>query len=246
MGTADLHPPDLLREAYNHVALYGGKDSSAMPQYSGKDIHFTEDTSARSDGHVDSSGGEESYVEDSEKDGSNDDCEEEGNYTTLETVGTKYSESNDYRNSSQDVNVIEFKDTVHATSYHFQSVPTYYHGEGDVHTYPTGVVHTTYKNEKYEHEEEINGNDGYCYQPYGSYPTGHVIQKSRDVPYGFGMLPSPSTSVQHQNVSNGWGGFGPQSQSSSSEKAGVFLCNRELWAKFHTHITEMIVTKQGR
>ena len=29
-------------------------------------------------------------------------------------------------------------------------------------------------------------------------------------------------------------------------KAGVFLCNRDLWEKFHRHITEMIVTKQGR
>ncbi|XP_071961862.1 uncharacterized protein [Antedon mediterranea] len=29
-------------------------------------------------------------------------------------------------------------------------------------------------------------------------------------------------------------------------KVSVFLCNRELWLKFHQHGTEMIITKQGR
>ena len=29
-------------------------------------------------------------------------------------------------------------------------------------------------------------------------------------------------------------------------KAAVYLCNRELWSKFHQHQTEMIITKQGR
>ncbi|XP_033103212.1 T-box-containing protein 2-like isoform X2 [Anneissia japonica] len=29
-------------------------------------------------------------------------------------------------------------------------------------------------------------------------------------------------------------------------KVSVFLCNRELWMKFHQHGTEMIITKQGR
>ncbi|XP_071092565.1 T-box transcription factor TBX6-like [Haliotis cracherodii] len=31
-----------------------------------------------------------------------------------------------------------------------------------------------------------------------------------------------------------------------SGKACVYLCNRELWLKFNTHTTEMIITKQGR
>lgn len=29
-------------------------------------------------------------------------------------------------------------------------------------------------------------------------------------------------------------------------QSSVFLCNRELWLKFHHHTTEMIITKQGR
>lgn len=29
-------------------------------------------------------------------------------------------------------------------------------------------------------------------------------------------------------------------------KAQVYLCNRALWVKFHRHLTEMIITKQGR
>lgn len=29
-------------------------------------------------------------------------------------------------------------------------------------------------------------------------------------------------------------------------KASVYLCNRQLWLRFHQHTTEMIITKQGR
>ncbi len=32
----------------------------------------------------------------------------------------------------------------------------------------------------------------------------------------------------------------------SPSKASVYLCNREIWVKFHAHTTEMIITKQGR
>nr|BAS66820.1 T-brain transcription factor [Echinocardium cordatum] len=33
---------------------------------------------------------------------------------------------------------------------------------------------------------------------------------------------------------------------SGAGKAGIFLCNRDLWRRFHQHKTEMIITKQGR
>ncbi|XP_033727033.1 eomesodermin-like [Pecten maximus] len=35
-------------------------------------------------------------------------------------------------------------------------------------------------------------------------------------------------------------------QSPDGQEACVNLCNRDLWAKFHAHTTEMIITKQGR
>ncbi|XP_021355486.1 T-box brain protein 1-like [Mizuhopecten yessoensis] len=38
----------------------------------------------------------------------------------------------------------------------------------------------------------------------------------------------------------------PSGQSQEGEKVSVYLCNRELWTKFHAHTTEMIITKQGR
>lgn len=38
----------------------------------------------------------------------------------------------------------------------------------------------------------------------------------------------------------------PQTNMIPHGKAAVFLCNRELWTKFHQHQTEMIITKQGR
>ncbi|XP_045182257.2 T-box transcription factor T-like [Mercenaria mercenaria] len=244
MGSVDLHSQDLLREAYNHVGLYGNKDESDMPQYDGKDTHFTEDASGRADGHVDSSGGEESYADESEKDGSSADGDEEGQYATLETVGSKYPAGNEFRNATQDVNVIEFRDTVHAMPYHFQPFPTYFHGDSVKHPYPASL-HPAYKQETYDNEEDIHGGDTYSYPPYGSYSAGHSVQKPRDAPYGYAIPPPLPTAAQQQH---GWGAYGHQdpAQSSPTGKAGVFLCNRELWSKFHNHITEMIVTKQGR
>lgn len=44
----------------------------------------------------------------------------------------------------------------------------------------------------------------------------------------------PPAGHQHVEVANGPG------------KASVYLCNRDLWRKFHQHKTEMIITKQGR
>ena len=40
--------------------------------------------------------------------------------------------------------------------------------------------------------------------------------------------------------------YGSGERSAGSGRACVFLCNRDMWVKFHEHTTEMIITKQGR
>ncbi|XP_052761830.1 T-box protein 1-like [Mya arenaria] len=63
-------------------------------------------------------------------------------------------------------------------------------------------------------------------------------------------LPPQAYAYQTEKVENWQYGGAPQmtlaQQPEASSKAAVFLCNRELWSRFHVHTTEMIVTKQGR
>ena len=61
----------------------------------------------------------------------------------------------------------------------------------------------------------------------GAFETAYYSGSSAPVPPGFSHLDEPQTPP-------------------SPNKASVYLCNRELWAKFHSHTTEMIITKQGR
>lgn len=50
-----------------------------------------------------------------------------------------------------------------------------------------------------------------------------------------------------QSISGAPGGSAPGAVSPySAGKACVYLCNRDLWVKFHSHVCEMIITKQGR
>ena len=53
------------------------------------------------------------------------------------------------------------------------------------------------------------------------------------------MSGGPEAGEQPGPTDGGYGG-GP------GGKACVYLCNRDLWMKFHSHICEMIITKQGR
>lgn len=56
--------------------------------------------------------------------------------------------------------------------------------------------------------------------------------------------PNPTTAY-HQSSQGPTHVSGYDTQANTG-KACVYLCNRDLWLKFHTHTTEMIITKQGR
>lgn len=55
-------------------------------------------------------------------------------------------------------------------------------------------------------------------------------------------LPSPSTEPAIAPLQTSAAAPVP----SSSFSPCIYLCNRDLWVKFHQHTTEMIITKQGR
>ncbi|KAJ8322221.1 hypothetical protein KUTeg_000692 [Tegillarca granosa] len=42
------------------------------------------------------------------------------------------------------------------------------------------------------------------------------------------------------------GSSSSQAVRSQNSRASIYLCNRDLWSRFHSHTTEMIITKQGR
>lgn len=203
---------------------------------------------------VESSSGEDSYSAD-EKDKNSppdgEEAEDDGQYATLETVDAKYlsnSIDNLYKATSHDVNVIEFKDTIHAQPYSLETMPTYFPEESSaVNGHVTesvpqgqafGEAQEFIKYEKYNGAEDpSHERDAVNYGPYSFAPQSLEAAKSRETSYAY-----PLPVVKHAAADN-WA-YG--NTMAPASKAAVFLCNRELWAKFHTHTTEMIVTKQGR
>lgn len=58
--------------------------------------------------------------------------------------------------------------------------------------------------------------------------------------------PSPTQQCTAMPVQNAPCLSPQQQQIPPQRQVCVYLCNRELWLKFHQHTTEMIITKQGR
>ena len=82
-------------------------------------------------------------------------------------------------------------------------------------------------------------------------PSGYAAQHQYGAPSTLQMPPSgapppaigaPTLSPSQPLVDNSSG----PGYSSNGHGAAVYLCNRDLWTRFHTHTTEMIITKQGR
>ncbi|XP_060085944.1 T-box protein H15-like [Ylistrum balloti] len=103
-------------------------------------------------------------------------------------------------------------------------------------------------------------------QQYLNYQHGYedvVAMPGHQYPRGYGgSPPSHKQPIAHtpSHLINSPHGMAPGSQPeedlspqarclyqpADEEKACVYLCNRDLWSKFHAHTTEMIITKQGR
>ena len=119
------------------------------------------------------------------------------------------------------------------------------------------------------YQTSAEGHRGYAQQcAGGDFPThaygharfSHAADSDHRMSAGFnkpspqmnGVYPHPSTGkpylypesgdVDGQDVAaSGGGGMFPR-----PGKVCIYLCNRNLWARFHMHTTEMIITKQGR
>lgn len=79
----------------------------------------------------------------------------------------------------------------------------------------------------------VSSSGNHYYQPQG-YPEDGM---------GYYSTPSAAAMPQQHQAPVPRNSEGRQYQNSG---ACVFLCNRQLWVKFHAHTTEMIITKQGR
>ncbi|XP_061181112.1 uncharacterized protein LOC133189726 [Saccostrea echinata] len=86
-------------------------------------------------------------------------------------------------------------------------------------------------------------NDSYGYEvdPMHYYSNPMYTQPSQH---------QPTSSPLHMPPSNSEAVVAPMQSTASipsnSFNPCIYLCNRELWIKFHQHTTEMIITKQGR
>ena len=99
-----------------------------------------------------------------------------------------------------------------------------------------------------EYAKQPYGNSGYYPGPFQRYPNSYpTYQDSVNMgPMYYhgqmspalghsppGLLPMGCMQASHPGMF-------------STGNICVYLCNRDLWAKFHTHTCEMIITKQGR
>jgi len=167
----------------------------------------------------------------------------------------------------QDTNVIEFKEGLVAQPYSLEGLQQFYTSGPGPYTYPD--IAATYKYDKYD---EVDGSAPH--QP--ALSTAHARSLPTYLPASSAHAPAHMSYPYHSTHDNiGVNGNGlmvekrleapPQYVSYTSDKpeetwaysggappvpstgkAAVYLCNRNLWSRFHANTTEMIVTKQGR
>ncbi|CAH1775723.1 unnamed protein product [Owenia fusiformis] len=109
----------------------------------------------------------------------------------------------------------------------------------------TSITAASYPNDQ-DYAYHVQNQNGSMYQsPASSMPTQsqmqvlHSQQQADPMAYtqnrsDYAMYP------QTDNFSV------PEESTYPARKACVYLCNRDIWSKFHQHTTEMIITKQGR
>ena len=238
---------------------YDEKSKSGVPQQNeGGDIFAEEEASRHCEGPNESSGDDSYSADDADKDKGQDysGSDDDGQFTTLQTVSGTYLTQNSYRSppapSSQN-------------SYRSPPAPSYTHSDygysadqspqqltraGDYQNIPVAL---------YQNKTEPSPTLNYGSPPQGGTQNYNDNSSQRNpFPYHFPVeikqeIPYYPTSTNGIAARRGTGaptpenwGYGANMEGQHASKACVFLCNRELWSKFHAHETEMIVTKQGR
>ena len=264
MASPAVMQNDLMRQAYfsgqndyfgdkSNSGYFEDKSSARFPEQSDSALFVEEEGIRRFEGQNESSSGDDSYcADDVDKDkDDNSSTDEDGQFATLQTVNAKFLSSNVFNNSQ--FGNPGFPDTAESPQQRFQdfqNIPvTLYQTQSPESQATEAQAYGTplqYHNPKYGSPEEPQ-------QRVTSYPYQYPVEIKQEVPY---FPPPPGSLLTNGHVSprgsgaqvapsESWG-YGPNVQGAHEGKAGVFLCNRELWSKFHTHQTEMIVTKQGR
>ena len=224
------------------------KSSRGLTQRAEGGVLFVEEEASRHlEGPNESSSGDDSYnADDVDKEkGSNSCSDDDGQFTTLQTVSANYLTTNSYSSPPSYA-----RNAYNGISPDSQQLPR----SGDFHNIPVTLCQSrTLKTEpipalNYGSPPNCSGGQDGKPESYqrAPFPYQLPVEIKQEVPYfppplnghvaGRGSaVPTPGTWGYGTNVDEPHGG-----------KAGVFLCNRELWSKFHVHETEMIVTKQGR
>ena len=261
MASAALMQSEMLKEAYyNGQSEYyqdkssGGyfddKSGDRLTQHDENGIFVEEAVGRRLEGQNESSSGDDSFGEEINKEREdNSSADDDSQFATLQTVNAKYMDRHLSDVAFSGANSYEqdgYRKSVESAQQRyldFPNVPVTLYQSDEVDAAPMQSYRppSSY-NDKYETGDNSR-------QVVAAYPYQFPVEIKQEVPYG----PHSNIVLGNDPVSRGtappihdnWG-YSANMQSQHEVKAGVFLCNRELWAKFHTHITEMIVTKQGR
>ena len=249
---------EMLREAYyndqneyyedkSNSGYFEDKSGSRLLQQNENSLFVEEEVGRRLEGQNESSSGDDSFCNEDTDEGREDASspDDDGQFATLQTVSSRYLNRNfaeEVYNSAQAFEQNEYPksdDPTQQRFHDFQNIPVTLYQTQDRETYESPQSY----NEKYPTPDDPR-------QVVTSYPYQFPVEVKQEVQY-FSPPNSLSTN-EHISprgtgalVNEGWG-YGASMQGLHDGKAGVFLCNRELWTKFHAHQTEMIVTKQGR
>ena len=228
---------------------FEGKANGGLPQRTeGGAIFAEEEASRHLEGPNESSSGDDSYsADDADNDkGNNSSSDDDGQFTTLQTVSASYL-PNSYRSPStyarSDYNDISERSPQQqlSRSGDFQNIPVALY-QSKTEAAPTLNYGSSPHGSGQGGAQEYA--DGSCQR--NPFPYHFPVEIKQEVPY---YPPTPNGVAARLGTgvptAETWG-YGPNIEGQHLSKACVFLCNRELWSKFHAHETEMIVTKQGR
>lgn len=267
-GTAVMQG-EMMRDAYYNEqsdyyndkfnsGYFEDKSRGGLTQPSdGGALFVEEEASRRLEGPNESSSGDDSYsADDADRDKDDNSCsDDDGQFATLQTVNANYMTTNGF-NSAQSYAQNEFPEastvSPQARFQNFQNIPVTLYQSRTLDSDPASGLN--YGSPPNYHGHEVKSDHVEDSQLRGQFPYHFPVEIKQEIPYyppavgslaANGHVSHRETGASSSSAPEGWS-YGANMQGPHDGKAGVFLCNRELWSKFHAHQTEMIVTKQGR
>jgi hypothetical protein len=237
MESTDIDIQDLLTEACGQGPFFNGH--SDMPNH----LQNVENISYFPEGNLMSAGGGIFVCGGEESNTGMTVSSNVKNYGHIMTPGaafSTYSSPGECYNDVQSSNVSRSGDPIHVTQCPVQATSSAYHqGESETRAYHD----VQYKSYFEDYHKERTNNCGAFISPHcSSNKSEQINERQSGAPYAFTESPSSTMCISQHFRS----GTNSRSQCMASKQACVFLCNRELWSKFHNLTTEMIVSRRGR